>query len=106
MYTLGKKHSDPYFAVFAVRTESGSFRYGLTVTRHMGSAVRRNRIKRLLRESIRVCATDPAGSADVVVVARKSISDAHFDDILVHMNRVFRKAGLISREIPEQRKTT
>ena len=47
---------------------------GITVTRKVGSAVCRNRIKRLAREWFRACTCD-LGSRDVVLVAKRSIPE-------------------------------
>lgn len=46
-------------------------RLGLTVPRHVGTAVRRNRIKRLLREAFRHLQHDFAVGCDFVIVVRK-----------------------------------
>jgi ribonuclease P protein component len=45
-------------------------RLGLSVPRHVGTAVRRNRIKRLLRESFRLMQHDLPRGYDLVVVVR------------------------------------
>jgi len=45
-------------------------RLGLSVSRRVNSAVRRNRIKRLLRESFRLMQHEMPGTYDLVVVAR------------------------------------
>jgi len=54
-------------------------RFGFTVTRKLGSAVVRNRIRRRLREALRIM---PPGSArdgwDYVVVARPAAADIPF----------------------------
>jgi ribonuclease P protein component len=48
----------------------GHHRLGLTVPRRVGSAVRRNRIKRLIREAFRLQQHELPGSYDLVVVVR------------------------------------
>lgn len=50
-------------------------RVGLTVTRKLGGAVARNRIRRRLREAVRACAADSlkAGTAYVFIARNKAL---------------------------------
>ncbi len=55
MYDKGSRFSSPFFAAFCVREpEGGGPRIGFTVPRALGKAVARNRIKRRLREAVRL----------------------------------------------------
>jgi ribonuclease P protein component len=47
-------------------------RFGITVTRKVGNAVTRNRIKRVVREGCRHLAADFPSGLDLVIVARAS----------------------------------
>ncbi len=46
-------------------------RFGLSVPRTVGDAVRRNRMKRLIRETIRAALPSLPGGIDLVVVPRR-----------------------------------
>ena len=60
----------PYLVVLAVPSDRGCTRMGLIVSRKVGIAVVRNKVKRLLRESFRSRLELPS-SMDIVVIARK-----------------------------------
>jgi ribonuclease P protein component len=69
----GRRLATRHFLVFVrERGDGGSTRLGITVTRKVGNAVRRNRIKRLVREWFRA-RTAELGACDLVVVARRDI---------------------------------
>lgn len=66
--------------MIAGRTEQRGTRVGYTVSRKVGNAVTRNRVKRWLREAVRVVPTWPDG-VDVVLVARAEAATAGLEGI-------------------------
>lgn len=78
----GRRIVTRYFLVFVLpREDDGAARLGITVTRKVGKAVRRNRIKRLVREWFRR-SFQGLTRWDVVVIAKRSIPDAlRVDDV-------------------------
>jgi ribonuclease P protein component len=69
----GRRVATRWFLVFvAPRDQGGAARLGITVTRKVGNAVRRNRIKRLVREWFRVHSSR-LKPCDVVVIAKRDI---------------------------------
>jgi ribonuclease P protein component len=65
-------------------------RYGFTVTRKMGNAVTRNRIKRRLRMAVRQAAGKHALKGhDYVIISRHKALDCSFSDLLRDMEFAF-----------------
>jgi ribonuclease P protein component len=61
----------PHFLVIIKPNQLGQTRLGLTVGKNTGGAVRRNRIKRLLREFFRRSKNKLPPSRDIIIIALK-----------------------------------
>jgi ribonuclease P protein component len=62
----------------AARGEAGCSRFGLAVSRKVGDAVRRNRVKRWIREAVRRAPAPRGGPWDVVFIAKPEAAEAGF----------------------------
>jgi ribonuclease P protein component len=64
-------------------------RVGFTVGRALGGAVQRNRIKRRLREAVRMSLPVGGVLADVVINPKKSLLQIEFSEVLLQVRRAF-----------------
>ena len=67
----GKSQSTEHFKVFIFSSRTNKQRLGITTSRKIGAAVKRNRIKRLLRELFRTHKMLLPPSSDILFVAKK-----------------------------------
>ncbi len=75
------------------RADGGPARLGITVTRKVGKAVRRNRVKRLVREWFRQDALD-VGPYDLVVIPKREIpDDLTTEELARDLNEMLTRAG-------------
>jgi ribonuclease P protein component len=65
--------------VFVQANQAGQWRLGLAVSRKLGGAVRRNRIKRLVREFFRLHGPEMTLPLDVVVVPKRHVDARSLD---------------------------
>jgi ribonuclease P protein component len=79
VYDRGRKVGGRLMTVFLLENGQERPRLGIAATRKYGSAVQRNRAKRLVREVFR--RHKPALGLDIVVVPRKEMLGAAFDRV-------------------------
>ncbi|NGP45198.1 ribonuclease P protein component [Bacillaceae bacterium SIJ1] len=75
------------------QNDLGHFRVGFSVSKKMGSAVKRNYIKRCLRQAFQNIDLE-LGPVDIIVIARKPAASLGCADIHTSLRHVLKKAGL------------
>jgi ribonuclease P protein component len=99
VYKQGRRHFSSHMTVFYSRQENGGARVGFTVGRVLGGAVERNRIKRRLREAVRLRHALLSGPVDVVINPKKSALRVEFSVLLQEVDRAF---ALIARKVADE----
>jgi ribonuclease P protein component len=90
VYKQGRRHFAAHMTVFYLLREQGEgLRIGFTVGRVLGGAVERNRMKRRLRESVRLHWPGVPVPVDVVVNPKKSVLKVDFVELEKEIGRAF-----------------
>jgi ribonuclease P protein component len=90
VFQHGKKLVAPTFVLYLLPTSVPHPRLGLAVSKRVGKAVIRNRIKRLLRELFRRHKALLQPACDVVFVARRGAAEAPFEEYSRQFLRLLR----------------
>jgi len=93
VYKQGRRHFSPHMTVFYRAQDKDasqeSARVGFTVGRPLGGAVERNRIKRRLREAVRLRRSTLQTPVDIVINPKKSVLTLEFAMVLEEVGRAF-----------------
>jgi len=98
VYKQGRRHFSASMTVFYLDRQAvgaakvpaiPGLRIGFTVGRALGGAVQRNRMKRRLREAVRLTRPFPGPGADVVINPKKVLLTISFDALLNEVRQAF-----------------
>jgi ribonuclease P protein component len=76
VYERRRSVSDNWLIIYACENQLPHLRLGLSVARKVGSAVRRNRLRRLYREAFRLSRAEMPSGLDLVLIPRTSVEPA------------------------------
>jgi ribonuclease P protein component len=106
----GRSHAHPLVVLIARRrapdepqpggatVDPAATRVGIVAGKSVGTAVDRNRAKRLLREALRARAGQLAGGWDLMLIARRPLAASRLADAQPALEQVLRRAKLLLHE--------
>lgn len=104
VYKRGRFLTGTFVVVHFLKRKSaaGQNRLGVAASRGVTGSVRRNRLKRLIRESYRLQENQLASGYDLIITGRQKETPPTFAQLDRELGRILRKAGI--RQEQESRK--
>jgi ribonuclease P protein component len=95
----GKSYAHPLVVLIALESEESGrsrVRVGVTAGRTVGTAVTRNRAKRILREVMRPLLPTIASNLDLILIARAGLASASLEDTSQAIHNLLKRAKIIT----------
>jgi ribonuclease P protein component len=93
VYRDGRRRSSQQFAVFYRANGLGRSRFGISVKKELGGAVVRNRIRRRIREILRLNDSEIPAGWDIVIHPRASVARTAHAPLAAELIRLLRSVG-------------
>ena len=91
-----KSIKSKYFYLYINKRENNVYRFGLSVGKKIGNAVRRNKVKRQIKEIIHE--NDYQNNFDCIIIVRREINGANFSEIKEDLNEIFKNQNIIKEK--------
>lgn len=98
VYKKGRFFAGKYIVIYVLKNRYGTNRIGITANKKVGKSVKRNRAKRLIRESYRVYEDFIPPGLDIVFVARAVETKYNLAVILKEMKFLLKKVQAFDQE--------
>ncbi len=98
LYYRGGSIASRCLVIYYRKNKRSINRLGLTVSKKIGNAVIRNRIKRLIKENYRLREDSLKTGYDIIFVARRACPGKSFHEIGGDMDYILGKSGLLLSE--------
>ncbi len=98
IYKKGRFYVGRYMVLYALPNNKDCKRLGIAVGKKVGKSVKRNRLKRIIRENFRQYDDFLQEGNDYLIVARNTEELPGYHDIRREMKYLFRKLGVFNEE--------
>lgn len=98
VFQQGKSSANKQFVIYVLpKKDQIKFRVGISVSKKVGNAVARNRVKRLIREALTGLEDQIINSIDFVIIARPATIEMTLDMFKSSLTHVMKRAAILKR---------
>ena len=98
IYATAKSRADRILVIYKAPSEDGQSHLGITVSGKIGHAVVRNRIRRRIREAVRLSEERFLPGYDIIFVARKPAVEADYHELEASVLKLSGAMGLLKED--------
>jgi ribonuclease P protein component len=92
----GKSYAHPLVVLIVQGSDQPHVRVGIAAGRTVGTAVIRNRAKRLLREVMRTLIPNISSGLDLILIARSGLASATLEDTRQAVQNLLQRAQILN----------
>lgn len=98
IYRRGNAKHSKYISLIFIKTKYKPFKIGFTVSKKIGKAVDRNKVKRRLKDIVRDYVPQLKEEYNYIVLARPGIADLEFSELKEIVKNIFIKADVLNEK--------
>ena len=97
IYNKGKSVGDRYVVLFYRKNNLPYNRLAYLASKKVGNAVKRNRARRLLKESVRLTNLELPAGYDFIIIARNTITNAKCAEVKKSFESALKRTGVLKK---------
>ncbi|MBN6187298.1 ribonuclease P protein component [Aneurinibacillus sp. BA2021] len=106
IFKKGTSVANRQFVIYSLKKDGQeNFRVGVSVSKKMGNAVTRNRLRRTIKEAVRLRADEVRQDVDFIIICRQPAVDLEFQSFKESLYHCMRKAKLF-KELKKGKNTS
>jgi ribonuclease P protein component len=104
VFNRGQSVANRQLVLYYLKNHEDDVRIGISVTKKIGHAVVRNRIKRVLKESIRLKLELLVKGYDFVFIVRQAALGLSYQELDSSVDHILKRSGLVNRKRIQERR--
>lgn len=99
VFQKGNSSANRQFVIYKLKNEDFPyFRIGISVSKKLGKAVTRNKIKRYIREAVREMKEEIDPAYDLIIVARRQVVDMNYHEAKKSLRHALKVARVLKEK--------